>query len=95
MADLYKNVNGERVKLTNAEVVEYEKLQQEFLDTADERKKGKIRSKRKSLLEEADWQIHKAEDSGGNVEAWRSYRQALRDITNGDLDNPSWPTKPS
>ena len=95
MADLYKNVNGERVKLSDAEVVEYEKLQQEFLDTADERKIGIIRSQRKPLFEEADWQIHKAEDSGGNVSAWRTYRQALRDITSWDLDNPSWPTKPS
>ena len=34
------------------------------------------------------------EDAGGNSSSWRTYRQALRDITNSP-DNPTWPTKPS
>tara|TARA_Y100000401_G_scaffold62107_1_gene49314 strand:- start:41 stop:325 length:285 start_codon:yes stop_codon:yes gene_type:complete len=94
MADIFKNVNGEQIKLEGAELIEYNNLQQAWIDGALERKKRKLRNKRKPLLEEADWQIHKIEDAGGNSSSWRTYRQALRDITNSP-DNPTWPTKPS
>ena len=94
MADIFKNVNGEQIKLEGAELIEYNNLQQAWTDGALERKKNKLRNKRKPLLEEADWQIHKIEDAGGNSSSWRTYRQALRDITNSP-DNPTWPTKPS
>ena len=94
MADIFKNVNGEQIKLEGAELIEYNNLQQAWIDGALERKKRKLRNKRKPLLEEADWQIHKIEDAGGNSSSWRTYRQALRDITNNP-DNPTWPTKPS
>ena len=94
MADIYKNVNGERIKLEGSELTEYNSLQQSWIDGATERKKQKLRSQRKRLLEEADWQIHKIEDASGNSSSWRTYRQALRDITSNP-DNPTWPTKPS
>ena len=94
MVDIFKNVNGEQIKLEGAELIEYNNLQQAWIDGALERKKRKLRNKRKPLLEEADWQIHKIEDAGGNSSSWRTYRQALRDITNSP-DNPTWPTKPS
>jgi hypothetical protein len=45
-------------------------------------------------LEEADWQINKKIDNNEDATSWRTYRQALRDITNNP-DNPTWPTKPS
>ena len=94
MADIYKNVNGERIKLEGSELTEYNSLQQTWIDGATERKKEKLRNQRKRLLEEADWQIHKIEDASGNSSSWRTYRQALRDITSNP-DNPTWPTKPS
>tara|TARA_R100000458_G_C8186707_1_gene181819 strand:- start:454 stop:765 length:312 start_codon:yes stop_codon:yes gene_type:complete len=103
MTDIFKNVNGQRIKLTGSELTEYNNLQKAWSDGATERKKEKLRSQRKKLLEEADWQIHKIEDAGGDPSAWRTYRQALRDITNEpdkinfykfDGDNPTWPTKP-
>jgi hypothetical protein len=54
------------------------------------------RNKRIRLFEEADIEIYKLEDSGGDVSAWRTYRQALRDITKqSDPSNLTWPTKPS
>ena len=94
MADIYKNVNGERIKLEGSELTEYNSLQQTWIDGATERKKEKLRNQRKRFLEEADWQIHKIEDASGNSSSWRTYRQDLRDITNNP-DNPTWPTKPS
>ena len=94
MVDLYKQIGNERIKLTDDEVAEYNALQKEWADGATERKKQKLRNKRKELLLEADWQIDRIEDAGGNSSSWRTYRQALRDITN-DPDNPTWPTKPN
>ncbi len=94
MVDLYKQIGNERIKLTNDEVAEYNALQQEWVDGATERKKQRLRNKRKELLLEADWQIDRIEDAGENSSSWRTYRQALRDITNNP-DNPTWPTKPN
>jgi len=93
MADLYKKSGSQRIKLTDEEVEEYNARQKEWSDGATNRKKSKLRNKRKELLEEADWQINKIVDAGGDPSAWRTYRQALRDITNSP-DNPTWPTKP-
>ena len=62
----------------------------------DNTQKNALRATRISLLEEADWQIHKIEDADGDASAWRTYRQQLRDITNAsDIYNVTWPTKPS
>ena len=40
-----------------------------------------VRTARASLLSEADIEINKIEDASGDSSAWRTYRQALRDIT--------------
>ena len=62
----------------------------------DNDQKDLLRATRKPLLEEADWQIHKLEDASGDASAWKTYRQALRDITKAsDIYNVTWPTKPS
>jgi len=92
---IYKNENGVDVELLGDELAEYQAMQDAWASGSDDRKKQKIRQKRKDLLSEADWQIHKIEDASGDPSAWRTYRQALRDITSGDLDNPTWPTKPN
>ena len=94
MADLYKTVGSERIKLTDEEVAQYEKDSKEFAVSDTDRKKSKLRNKRKELLEEADWQINKKIVNNEDATSWRTYRQALRDITNSP-DNPTWPTKPS
>jgi len=94
MVDLYKQIGNKRIKLTDDEVAEYNALQQEWADGATERKKQRLRNKRTELLSEADWQINKKMDNNEDASSWRTYRQALRDITNSP-DNPTWPTKPS
>ena len=67
-----------------------------YQDTLDEQQKASLRRDREPLLEEADWQIHKLEDSGGDASAWRTYRQELRDITKAsDIYNVTFPNKPS
>ncbi|MAK51360.1 phage tail assembly chaperone [Marinobacter sp.] len=95
MVDIYKNVNGESIKLEGAELDAYNKMIEAKIADAPEKKKRKLRNQRKELLEEADWQINKKIDNNQDATSWRTYRQALRDITSGDVDNPTWPTKPS
>ena len=57
----------------------------------------KIRKERNSLLAETDWM---ASSDITISDAWKTYRQSLRDITSGvdtveKAENVTWPTKPS
>ena len=56
-----------------------------------------VRSQRDRLLNETDWVVTKATETETSVSsAWKSYRQALRDVpSQSDPDNITWPTKPS
>ena len=64
--------------------------------SAIENKKIGLRAKRHPLILEADHKINTLEDAGSDASAWKTYRQKLRDITkDADLDNPTWPSKPS
>lgn len=96
MSDLYKNVDGVRVKLTEDEVKQREKDEQDFIDDIPERLKRRLRNKREDLLLEADYKINTLVDNNQDASAWRTYRQELRDITKAsDLENVTFPTKPS
>lgn len=66
-----------------------------------------LRLERDILLQETDWVVTKAAETGvSETDAWKTYRQALRDITSGasptlnslynlDMSSVTWPTKPS
>ena len=55
-----------------------------------------IRQQRTPLLEEADHKIWTLEDKGSDASAWKAYRVKLRDMMAGiDVNNPTWPTKPT
>ena len=85
--DRYADIEGGKTK------AEQDTAYQTSLDNDQ---KEVLRATRKPLLEEADWQIHKLEDAGGDASAWKTHRQALRDITKAsDIYNVTWPTKPS
>ena len=53
-----------------------------------------LRETRTKLLAESDWM---ANSDVTMSDAWRTYRQALRDLPANTTDpaNPDWPTKPS
>ena len=92
---LYKNVDGIRIKLTDAEIEQRKKDEQQAIDDAPKYKLMEIRSEREPLLLEADHKINTLVDNGSDTTAWRKYRQELRDITKAsDLNNITWPTKP-
>ena len=57
-----------------------------------------LRSERDLKLAETDWVVTKASETGvAESDAWKTYRQALRDLPSNTSDpfNPTWPTKPS
>ena len=56
-----------------------------------------IRLQRDRYLNETDWIVTKAKETNTNIPAaWKTYRQALRDVpSQSDPDNITWPTKPS
>ena len=58
-----------------------------------------VREVRNQKLAETDWVVIKEREEGGSVSNfadWKTYRQALRDITNSatSLDDVTWPEKP-
>ena len=55
------------------------------------------RPERDRLLQKCDWVVSKYTELGQPIpDEWKTYRQALRDITTqSDPDNITWPTKPS
>ena len=64
----------------------------------------RLRVHRDILLRDTDWVVTKAAETGvAESDAWKTYRQALRDLPTSatpELDGPfvknvTWPTKPS
>ena len=66
-----------------------------------------LREERDRLIGQSDWRIVKAKETSTNIPtAWKTYRQALRDlpasstpkldsIGNLDMSSVTWPTPPS
>ena len=60
-------------------------------------KLDEVRLVRNAKLAETDWVVTMHKELGTNIPtAWKTYRQALRDITDTDtsLDDVVWPEKP-
>lgn len=58
----------------------------------------KAKTQRDALLRSSDWIILRAMEQGAEVpDAWKSYRQALRDLTRQDgfPDSINWPQAPA
>ena len=85
--------------LTEDEKKQREKDKSEMLSESDQAMLS-LRETRDSLLAETDWIVIKEREEGGSVSNfadWKTYRQALRDITKTykSLDTVKWPTAPS
>ena len=93
----YKYVNGERLAFTTEEETARDAEEKAWADAAPTRRMAKLRSERNFLLVETDWM---ANSDVTMSDAWKTYRQALRDITKQTpedmaLSNITFPTKPS
>ena len=97
MADRYKMVNGERIKLTAEENAQRDAEEKAWADGAYDRAMVSLREKRNNLLKETDYYALSDVTMSDDM---ATYRQNLRDLTNGldtaeKVDNVTWPTKPS
>ena len=96
MADRYKMVNGERVKLTAKENAQRDAEEKAWSDGAYDRAMVSLRDKRNNLLKETDYFALSDVTMSNDM---KTYRQQLRDITNGvnteaKAKNKTFPTKP-
>ena len=93
----YKYVNGERLAFTAEEEKARDAEEKAWDDDAPNRRMVKLRSERNSLLVETDWM---ANSDVTMSDAWKKYRQDLRDITTQTptderLSNITFPKKPN
>ena len=92
----YKLVNGERIQLTAEEEAQRDKEEADWEAGAFDRAMANLRQDRNRKLAETDFY---ALSDVTMSEDMTTYRQNLRDITNGlftvdDVNNVTWPTKP-
>ena len=96
MADRYKMVNGERIKLTAEENAQRDAEEKAWADGAYVRAMASLRQERDGLLKETDYYALSDVEMSDDM---KTYRQQLRDITNGvnteaKAKNKEFPTKP-
>ena len=80
MATLYKMVNGSKVELTADETKAREAEEKAWADGEKDRNLSQIRNIRLGMLEETDFYGMSDVTMSSDM---KTYRQALRDITNG------------
>mgnify|MGYP003668657296 CR=1 FL=1 len=97
MVNANKMVDGQLVEMTDTEQAEIEAMTTLWNNESPARRMSDLRRQRDILLAETDYMAL------GDVtlsDAWKTYRQALRDITDTTpsddaLSNITFPTKPS
>ena len=92
-----KIVDGVEIEMTNAEIALKQAQDKANLEGTLVQRMALLRNKRNILLAETDWMANSDVTMSSD---WRTYRQALRDITKTEpvdmaLSNITFPTKPS
>ena len=92
----YKLVNGETIELTAKEEAQLNAEEQAWADSAFDRSIKSLREKRNNLLKETDYL---ALSDNTMSEEMKTYRQELRDITEGltteeEVQAVEFPEKP-
>ena len=95
----FKMVDGVKVQLTNDEEKARDAEEKAWADAAPTRRMNRLREQRDLLLAETDWTQNRDVTLTNDAD-WKTYRQALRDITSQTptddaLSNITFPTKPS
>jgi len=92
----YRNVNGERIAFTAEEETARDAEEKAWADGQADRDLAKLREQRDILLRQTDWTANSDVTMSDEM---RTYRQALRDITNTyqsmNDDGFAFPTKPT
>ena len=92
----FHNVNGVRIQFTAEEETARDTEEQAWRDGLFGRKLKVLRQKRDVLLAQTDWTANSDVTMSAEM---TTYRQALRDITNGlttveQVNAVTWPEKP-
>ena len=90
----YKIIDGVKIQFTAEEEKAADTLEKEWTDGAADRDLAALRLQRNGKLAESDWM---ANSDVTMSDAWKKYRQELRDITKTykSLDDVKWPTEPT
>ena len=94
----HKLVDGVQVELTAEEVAARAAEEAAWNAGAFDRALKQLRQRRNMLISSCDW-VMLSDSPIADKTAWETYRQALRDITNGlttvdQVNAVTWPTKP-
>ena len=94
----HHNINGNIVPFTAEEEAQRDAEEQAWNEGAFDRALEKLRQRRNMLISSCDW-VMLSDSPIADKTAWETYRQALRDITNGlttvdQVNAITWPTKP-
>ena len=92
-----KIVDGVEIEMTDAEIASKQAQDKANLEGTLVQRMALLRNKRNILLAETDWMANSDVTMSND---WKTYRQALRDITKTEpvdmaLSNITFPTKPS
>jgi len=95
-----KLINGIRVNLTAEEITARQAEETAWNNGAYDRAIADLRAKRNKLLQDTDYIVTKNLEAGTDIPTdWKTYRQSLRDLTNGlttveEVNSVVYPTKP-
>ena len=89
-------IDGVEVPFTAEEETARDAEEQAWADGANDRALAKLRNTRDQLLKDCDDRFLADAPAGRGSQAWKDYRQALRDLpaNTPDPGNPVWPTAP-
>ena len=96
----HHNINGIQVPFTAAEETARDAEELAYANGAFDRAIADLRNKRDNLLKSSDWEVIMAKEKGTTLSAgFKTYRQDLRDITDGlttldEVNAVTFPTKP-
>jgi len=100
MTTPHKLVDGVQIPLTQEEIAQRQAEETAWNNGAFDRAMADLRSKRDALLKASDWEVIMAKEKGTTLSAgFKTYRQALRDITENlttleQVQAVEFPTKP-
>jgi hypothetical protein len=94
----HKLVNGVQVELTPQEIAQRQAEETTWANSAFDRAMSGLRQRRDALLKSCDW-VMISDSPIADKTAWQTYRQELRDITEGlatvdDVNAVVFPNKP-
>ena len=93
--EMYKKAQDDGTHAPDTSIT-WTQVQAKVTEVKQEYKLLFLRQKRDLLLQQTDWTQNRDVTLSNDAD-WKTYRQALRDITDSatSIDDVTWPTKPS